>query len=151
MTEEKDHNAVTERSTSLEGGGIPTEPPPPSGEPGEAKISESDAKMWCLLSHLAALAGIVVPVFGMALGPLIIWLIKKDEHPAIDYHGKEALNFNICFLIYFFVGWVLIFAFVGILLLPIIWIAWLVLVIIAAIKVSNGEPWRYPMIFRLVN
>lgn len=150
MTEERSDNTVPEKSTALETGGAPADPPPPTGEPGEAKISDSDAKTWCLLAHLSPFCGVIIPLGGI-LGPLILWLVKKDDHPAIDYHGKEALNFNICFMIYLLVAAFSMIAFVGIILLPAVGITWLVLVIMAAIKVSNGEPWRYPMIFRLVN
>lgn len=149
MVDERNDDApVAESSTSLETSGIPTEPPPVDPDAPEAKISDSDAKTWCLLAHLSPFCGVIIP-FGGILGPLLLWLLKKDEHPAIDYHGKEALN--IAWTIYIVVAFLSVFVFIGIILLPVLGIAWLVLVIIAAIKVSNGEPWRYPMIFRLVN
>jgi uncharacterized Tic20 family protein len=103
-----------------------------------------------VLCHLIGLAGLVFP-FGSVLGPLILWLVKKDESPEVDVHGKEALNFGISYFIYFTVSFLLCFILVGFFLLPIATIAYFVLMIMAAVKVSNGEEFRYPYIFRFVN
>lgn len=102
-----------------------------------------------VICHLIGLSGMVFP-FGSILGPLIFWLIKKDESPEVDYHGKEALNFGISYTIYFTACFFLIFLLVGFFLLPIVSIAYFVLLIVAAVKVSNGEDYRYPYIFRFV-
>jgi uncharacterized Tic20 family protein len=53
---------------------------------------DKDARLWGMFCHLIAFSGYVVP-FGSVLGPLIIWLIKKDEMPFVDDQGKESLNF----------------------------------------------------------
>ena len=55
-----------------------------------------DEKTWAMLCHLSAVAGFVIP-FGSILGPLVVWLIKKDEMPIVDLHGKKSLNFQIEF------------------------------------------------------
>lgn len=108
-----------------------------------------EAKNWAVIAHLSALVNIVgIP---SVIGPLVVWLLKKDEDPFIDYHGKEALNFNISFMIYGIVSGLLIFVAIGLVLLPVVLIAWLVLVIIGAIQTSNGEYYRYPLTIRLVN
>jgi len=108
-----------------------------------------DARNWAVIAHLAALVNIVgVPA---VIRPLVVWLLKKDEDPFIDYHGKEALNFNISFMIYGIVAGLLIFVAIGLVLLPIVLITWLVLVIIGAVRTSNGEYYRYPMTIRLVS
>jgi uncharacterized Tic20 family protein len=80
-----------------------------------------------------------------------VWLIKRDDDPFIDYSGKEALNFNISFLIYGVVAAFLIILLIGLILLPIVFFVWLVLVIVAAVKTSNGEYYRYPLTIRFVN
>ncbi|GBD85557.1 hypothetical protein BMS3Abin02_01966 [bacterium BMS3Abin02] len=108
-----------------------------------------EAKNWAVVAHLAALVNIVgIP---SVIGPLVVWLLKKDEDPFIDYHGKEALNFNISFLIYGIVSGLLILVAIGLVLLPVVLITWLVLVIIGAVRTSNGEYYRYPLTIRLVN
>ena len=124
------------------------EPPifPPA--PPTPVISEAD-RSWCIGLHLSGLAGII---FGWALAhiiaPLIIWLIKRADSPVIDATGKEVLNFQISYSIYLAVAGLLCFVFIGFLLFPVLFIAWLTLIIVAAVKTSNGEVYRYPGIIR---
>jgi uncharacterized Tic20 family protein len=110
---------------------------------------DANARQWAMIAHLSALAGLVIG-FNW-LGPLIVYLVKKDEHPFIADQGREALNFNISVFIYFIVSAILIIVAIGILLLIAVGVAWIVLVIIAAIKANNGEAYRYPATIRLVS
>jgi len=110
---------------------------------------DKQARSWATACHLSALAGLAIP-FGNILGPLVIWLIKKNEYPLVDEEGKEALNFQISMTIYCFVAAVLMLVLIGFFLLIALAIAWLVLVIIASVKVSNGESYEYPLTIRLV-
>lgn len=118
-------------------------PPPPSGAP------SAEEKQWALFAHLSSLVGIIIP-FGNILGPLVIWLIKKDTLPFLDDQGKEAINFNITVLIAAIISGFLILIFIGFLLLFVVGIVWLIFTILAAIKVSNGEAYRYPFTLRLL-
>ena len=85
------------------------------------------------------------------IGPLVMWLIKKDEDAYADFHGREAINFNLSFLIYAVASTVLILVLVGALLLPAVLLAWFVLVIVGTVKASNGEYYRYPLTIRFLN
>ena len=111
-----------------------------------------DARMWAMFCHLAGLAGFVIPVIVSGIiAPLIIWQVKKDDHPFIDENGKEALNFQISIGIYEFVSALLIFVFcIGAVLLPAVAIFDLVLLIIAAVKANNGQSYRYPLTIRFI-
>jgi len=102
-----------------------------------------------MIAHLSALAGLVIGLNW--LGPLIVYLVKKDEHPFIADQSREALNFNLSVFIYIIASAILIILVIGFLLLPAVAIAWLVLTIIAAIRANNGEPYRYPLTIRLVS
>lgn len=102
-----------------------------------------------MLCHLLAFAGLIVP-FGTIIGPLILWLVKKDQDPYVDEQGKEVVNFQISMAIYTIVSIILIFAVIGALLLPIVLLANLILTIIGAVKASKGEPWQYPVTIRMV-
>jgi uncharacterized Tic20 family protein len=113
---------------------------------GEPKQEERSLGLAC---HLLALAGLVVP-FGNILGPLIMWLVKKDQSSFVDDQGKEALNFNITISIAGFIAFLLMFVVIGGLLLPIIGIFWLIMTIIAAVKANGGERYRYPLTIRLI-
>jgi hypothetical protein len=109
----------------------------------------SDERMWGMLCHLSTFAGYLVP-FGNILGPLIIWLVKKDEYAFVDDQGKEALNFQISITIYSLVSGILILALIGIPLLIAVIIFSVVMTVIAAIKANGGEYYRYPLTIRLV-
>ena len=132
-----------------------TPPPPPSGTP------STEERQWAMFAHLSALLGGILTSgwagsIGCFIGPLIIWLVKKDTMPFVNDQAKEALNFNITVAIVFFALFLLALLTLGIGLvisLPlwiIIGIAWLVLTIIAAIKANEGVAYRYPFTLRLV-
>lgn len=111
--------------------------------------SNPESRMWAMLAHLSALSGFVIP-FGNIIGPLIIWLVKRDEMSFVDNQAKEALNFNISMTIYMVISAVLIVVVVGFLMLAVLGIAWLVFVIMAAVKANEGTAYRYPLTLRLV-
>lgn len=112
-------------------------------------LEEREARNWAMGCHLAALAGFVIP-FGSIIGPLVVWLIKKDESSFVDRQGKEALNFQITMLIAFLVCIVLAFILIGFLLMALVVIFDLIMIVLAAIKASEGEEFRYPIALRLV-
>lgn len=102
-----------------------------------------------MLCHLLALSGFIIP-FGMIIGPLVIWLIKKDQSPFVNDQGKEALNFNISIVIYSIVATILCLIFIGFLLLFAILIVWLIFVIMASVKANEGKIYRYPLTIRFI-
>ena len=115
------------------------------------EIDKKQERMWAVICHLSALINLLVWVpCANVIGPLVIWLIKKSEMPIVDREGKEALNFQISMTIYFAGAFVLMFIGIGFLLLVPLALANLILVIIAAVKTSNGEEYRYPMTIRLI-
>jgi uncharacterized protein len=112
---------------------------------GEAVSKES--RNWATIAHLSALVMFVgVPSL---VGPLIVWLAKKED-PYVEMHAKEALNFNITFLIYAIVAGISVILLIGLLALPFVFIAWFVLVIVAGIRSSEGEMYRYPLTIRFL-
>ena len=113
--------------------------------------SSSSVRTWCVLCHAAALAGLFFHFFGHLLGPLIVWLIKRNDAPEIDAAGKESLNFQISMLIYDIVAGILCLVLVGIPMLIALWVLNTVFVIIASIKTSEGQVYRYPMTIRFIS
>ena len=113
-----------------------------------------------MFAHLSALAGglltSAIGGWGFFLGPLVIWLMKKDSMPFVADQAKESLNFNITGSAIFLVLLVLSLVTLGIgfiITLPImliVGIAALVLIIMAAIKANDGIAYRYPFTIRLV-
>jgi uncharacterized Tic20 family protein len=117
--------------------------------------ASKDARMWAMICHLAGLAGIVIPVVGNIVGPLIIWQIKKEEHPLADEQGKEAVNFQISMSLYGLVGSIAcLITCIGAVLIPFVLggvgVVDLVFLLIAAVKANNGEHYRYPLTIRFI-
>jgi len=114
------------------------------------KELNKDARMWAMICHLSALAGLVVPVVGCIVGPLVVWQIKKEEFHFVNEQGKEAVNFQISMLIYGVVAALLIFACIGTFLLPAVAIFDLIFLLIAAVKANDGYHYRYPLTIRFI-
>jgi len=122
---------------------------PPAVDDAGSRVASKDERMWGMLCHIAALAGFIIP-FGNVIGPLVIWLIKKEEMPFVNDQGKESLNFQITVMIAAFICGVLMLVVIGLFLLIALMIANLVLVIMAAIKANSGVAYRYPWALRLI-
>jgi len=106
-------------------------------------------RTWAMLCHLLAFAGFVVP-FGNIIGPLVIWLMKKQESALVADQGLESLNFQISVTIYAAIGVVLTFVAIGIPVLVALGVFEVVIVVIASVRANNGERYRYPLNLRLV-
>ena len=122
-------------------------PPLPVSAPSPAL---TNVRTWTALCHASALLGVFLHFPGHVLAPLAVWLMKRDESPEIDAHGKEALNFQISMLIYNAVAAVFCLVLIGFVILPVLWVLNAILVIIAAIKASDGQLYRYPMTIRFI-
>jgi uncharacterized Tic20 family protein len=122
----------------------------------QGMATEKNLAMFCHLSAIVGgvvLAGAGVGLFlpiGNILGPLFIWLWKKDTMPMVNAHGKEALNFQISVSIVMFLCVLTFWLFLPILVAIATGFVALILTIIATIKASNGEPYRYPISLRLI-
>ncbi|WP_163323922.1 DUF4870 domain-containing protein [Draconibacterium mangrovi] len=113
-------------------------------------IEDPNERQWGMLVHIAALATFILPVAGNIIGPLIIYLMKKDEYEFVNEQGKEVLNFQITWSIIFFISIILVIVGIGVLMLVGFGIAWLVLVIVASVSASNGTPYKYPFTIRFL-
>jgi uncharacterized Tic20 family protein len=131
--------------------------PAPAGA--ESGIS-AEERQWAMFAHLSALAGglltSAVGGWGFFIGPLVIWLMKKDTMPFVDDQAKEALNFNIMVTAIFVILLILTIVSLGIgalLTVPVmlvVGIGSLVFIIIAAMKANQGIAYRYPVNVRLI-
>lgn len=106
-------------------------------------VTESE-RLLAILAH-------IITVFSSFIGPLVIYLVKKDESPFVRQHASESLNFQLTLAIAYFIGFILMFVFIGVLLLPLIGLAHLVLVIVATIKASDNKLYRYPFTIRFIS
>lgn len=116
--------------------------------PGHPSNSERN---WAACCHLG---GFAFYFLGFALGhilvPLALWLLKRNESAFVDEHGREALNFQISVTLYAMVVFALCWLLIGFLFLPVLAGFHIVLMIIASVRASHGEPYRYPLALRLV-
>lgn len=136
------------------------EPGTPPEQDGRSNPDASlrQAHTWGMLCHLSALLGFIgfplggffVLPFGNLIGPLVVWLIKKNDHPFIDEQGRESLNFQISMTIYALLASILVLVLIGFFLLIGLAVCDVILVIVAAVKVSNGESFRYPATIRFL-
>jgi uncharacterized protein len=126
-------------------------PPPPVDQTPTPTPVASEVRTWCVLCHASALLGLFFHFLGHLLGPLIVWLVKRGDSPEIDTHGKESLNFQLSMLIYDAIAAILCIVLIGIPILIILWIMNTVFVIIASIRASEGQLYRYPLTIRFLN
>ena len=119
-------------------------------ETGSAADLSKDVRNWAMLCHLSALVGWLGNGIGFIVGPLIVWLIKRQEHPFIDEQGKEAVNFQITMFIALFVSGILVLVVIGIVMLIVVGIMMIVFPIIGAIRANEGESYRYPFSIRFI-
>ena len=110
----------------------------------------ADERTWGMLCHLLALTTLIGVPLGSILGPMVMWLIKKNESAYVDRHGREAMNFGISTLIYALVCIPLCFVLIGIPMLVALGIFWLVMVILSAVRANDAKPVRYPLTIRFL-
>ncbi|WNC12720.1 DUF4870 domain-containing protein [Brevibacillus brevis] len=108
-----------------------------------------EERMWAMIAHLSSLVGFFIPL-GNVLGPLIVWLVKRETSPFVDRHGKEAVNFGISVTIYAAVSSILLLVFIGALLLIALFLFWAVFLIMGAVKANEGSEFRYPLTIRFI-
>lgn len=122
-----------------------------SSTPPVVPTDSSNDNLWAGLCHATALVIYLGIPFGNIIGPLIVWLIKRNEIPLVDDQGKESLNFQISILIYAIISALLIFVVVGFFLLVSLALFHIVVTIYATIKASQGIAYRYPLCIRLIS
>ena len=115
----------------------------------EIIVADKEQRTWAMFCHLSALAGLLFP-FGSVIGPLIVWLVKKEEMPLVAEHGRKSLNFQLTMMIAYIVCFMLMFVVVGVILLPLVGLFSLIMVVISAIKANHGKEVKYPMAIEFI-
>ncbi|PSL48588.1 hypothetical protein B0H94_104189 [Salsuginibacillus halophilus] len=100
--------------------------------------AENDRTM-AMLIHLLG-------IFTWFIGPLIIWLIKRDDSSFVDFHGKEAMNLHISIAIYNIIAGILTVILIGFFFMWIIGLYAFIILIIACIRAYSGEHFRIPLV-----
>lgn len=113
---------------------------------GDPSLVSTDERNMAALCHLLGLVW-TVTLIGGVVGPLILWILKKDESEFIDFHGKQAINFQIVMLIGYVISVPLVCVWIGILTFLVFAVVNLVFPIIGAVKASQGERYVYPFTY----
>ena len=111
---------------------------------------DREHRMWATFCHLAGLLSLTGIPFAGVIGPLIIWLLKKDQSSFINDQGREAINFQLTLCLYTLIAAVLCIVLIGVPLLIGLALYELVFVLIACVRSNEGEQYRYPLTIRLV-
>lgn len=127
------------RSDPMPGGAVPFTAP---NHPVATAITDDDRTMAVLIHVLAIFTGF--------LGPLIVWLIKRDQSVFVDHHGKEALNLQITLFLAWIVTFLAVFVLIGLLFIPFLLIIGLLFPILAAVAANRGEFYRFPAVIRFL-
>ena len=104
----------------------------------------SESRGWAAAAHLGTfLVGFIAP--------LVIWLIKRDEDPFVEFHARESLNFQLSLMIYMLVSLLAVLILIGIVMIAAVGIFAFVVIIIAGVKAAGGEFYRYPLSIRFIS
>ncbi len=114
-------------------------------------LSAREVRKWAMICHLSALVGLLGNGIGFLIGPLVVWLIKREDDPLIEEQGKEAVNFQLTMFLALFISALLTFVLIGIPLLIAFGLMMIINPIIAAVKTSNGDRYRYPISIRFLS
>ena len=112
-------------------------------------IAVSPYKGLIIFIHVSQLAGYIIPGLGWIL-PLALWMSNRDK-PDVDRHGKEIVNFMIIIVPSIIISILLCFVCIGMFILPLVLTYQIVCVVLAVVKASNNEFFRYPMPFRAIS
>lgn len=92
----------------------------------------------------------ILNIFTGFIGPLVIWLIKKDESEYLNQQGKNYLNYAISYTIYIIGSLILTIVLIGYIPLFVLSIASFVYTIIGIISVNKGEDFVVPLTFEII-
>lgn len=110
----------------------------------EIRVLSETERNWAMFCHLSAFACFFFP-FGGTIGPLICWLSRKDESTWVNENGKASMNFQLSILLYLVLAAPLCFILIGFPIIGAIWTLRIVCIIIASVKASKGEEFKYPL------
>jgi uncharacterized protein len=113
------------------------------------------SRIAAILAHLSApIAALLSAGWLSLLGPLLVWLVKKND-PYVRRAAAGAFNFNLSFWLLYLISWVLIITVVGAIVgIPLIIVVFVVSVwchIKGAIRAANDRPYDYPFQIRVLS
>ena len=115
-------------------------------------LPRSDERMWAMGCHLAGFLGFLIPVPGISVvGPLVLWLARRDESAFVEDQGRAALNFQVTIAVLYLFSWPLVpLLGLGLLTMGLVVLMDAAFILVASIRASSGESYRYPFSMHLV-
>jgi len=107
-------------------------------------------QVWACFCHLGAFLAFILPFSGMVLGPLVLWLLRRDASQFVNREGKKAVNFQLSVFVYLLMGLVLTWAYIGYAILTLLLCVDIVCVVAASLKANNGEDFQYPLTIQFI-
>jgi uncharacterized Tic20 family protein len=135
-----------------------TLPAATGGQSAPATIGRPDqqSRLWAIAAHVSALVGGFLGGVPAFLGPLVVWLLRRDVDPFATEHSRDALNFNLSVLIYY-AALILITIVTFGLSVPLtlalgglVWLGWLLFSVLGAVRAASDQPYHYPLTIRFV-
>ncbi|MBF6627909.1 MAG: DUF4870 domain-containing protein [Proteiniphilum sp.] len=146
LDELKVKGSITEEEYQREKAKILNEEERSSAYASKTPLYGLNESTYLMLMHLSQFAGFLIPFAGFIV-PIIMWITNKETHAGVDMHGKNIVNFMISYTIY---AAVLCITIIGIPVAIILGILYLLFVVLASIKASNGEYWKYPLSIQFI-
>jgi uncharacterized Tic20 family protein len=114
-----------------------------------------DVTMWAMMCHLSSFAGVLIPLpFINIIAPWMVWMARRDDHPFIDDHGREVLNFQLSIAIYGVVATFLCVTVIGLVIgIPMFFVLWIVDIVTTikgALRARDGYFYEYPMTIKFM-
>jgi uncharacterized Tic20 family protein len=110
----------------------------------EIRVLSETERNWAMFCHISAFASFLMP-FGGVIGPLVIWVSKRDESTWVNENGKASLNFQLSILLYIILTIPLCFIIIGFPIIAVLILLRIIFIVIASIKASKGVEFRYPL------
>ncbi len=116
----------------------------------DPELRRKEENNWAVLLHLSQFLGYTaVPFIGLA-APIVIWLLMKEQYPALDVHGKNVANWILSSLLYGVIGALSLIIVIGIPILIAVVIMGIIFPIIGAVEASRGNAWKYPLTIEFI-
>lgn len=115
----------------------------------ENRVLSDTERNWAMFCHLSAFASFFFP-FGGIIGPIICWLSKRDESMWVNINGRNSLNFQLSMLLYMVLALPLILIIIGIPIIIMLVVLKIICIVIASVKASKGELFRYPLMIPFI-
>ena len=125
------------------------------GQPPVTRLRDPEStkseRTYATFMHLSLILSFAIPIVVPAL---IMWVIRREDSPFLDDHGREVVNFQISLFIYYAASAILAATIIGLVVaipaVPLIYLLGLIGMLRGMAAAGRGEFFRAPMTLRLI-